>query len=149
MFIFLIIFEFCPYSGRKVNSLLGHIAILTMVTDKNSESYMNFSIIKDGPYEFVLDLVDDSVIVIAVVEGGMIQKHGGIKAGDRLISVNEYSFAGQSLELVVDHLESLMNNQTTESLKFQIQRGANIGSGCQGFKQILEANEEDDEVTSL
>lgn len=118
------------------------------VNDCINESLMDFSIDKNGPYEFVIDLIDESIIVIAVVEGGIIQKHGGIKAGDELISVNDFNFTGKPLESVVDYLESLMENETMEFLEFRVKRVDNLTSNSEGFEKIIEADE-DDEVTSL
>lgn len=37
---------------------------------------LNFRLIKDGPYEFVLDLINEKFIVIAVIEGGILHKNG-------------------------------------------------------------------------
>ena len=42
----------------------------------NNGSDMYFTVIKNGPYEIVLDSIEGSVYVVAVVEGGIIHKHG-------------------------------------------------------------------------
>ncbi len=33
-------------------------------------------ILKNAPYELILDLLDGKILVIAVIEGGMIHEHG-------------------------------------------------------------------------
>ncbi len=33
-------------------------------------------ILKNGPYEFILDSINGKIIVMAIIEGGIIHEHG-------------------------------------------------------------------------
>ena len=42
----------------------------------NTESILKYKIKKDGPYEFVLDVVDGKLLIVDIFPGGIIERHG-------------------------------------------------------------------------
>lgn len=124
-----------------------------MVTKDNieiKESQFSYTIIKDGPLEFALDSIDGKIIVIAVLEEGIIQKHGGIQAGDQLSSVNNIDFRDKSLEYVVEQLELLMDDKSVDILNVIVNRIRSLNETYY-INKIMECdeNQENVEITSL
>lgn len=117
----------------------------------SKETAKYFTIRKTGPYEIVLDSIEDSVYVIAVVEGGIVHKHGGIKAGDKIVSLNQHQLTGLSMEHVVETMEKLMDDESVELLEFSIIRDNGLFETyiCPDFSKITEEDEEFEEITSL
>lgn len=74
---------------------------------------ITFKLVKDGPFEFALDEQSNKIIIIDILDGGIISKHGGFKIGDQLRLVNGEELNGKQLEDVVDLLEKLMEDQTS------------------------------------
>lgn len=109
---------------------------------------MYFTIKKSGPFEIVLDSIEGSVYVIAVVEGGIVHKHGGIRAGDKIVSLNQYQFTGLPLEHVVLTMEKLMDDEKVELLDFSIVRDSGLFEThiCPEFSKIAEEDEEIEEM---
>lgn len=109
---------------------------------------MYFTIKKSGPYEIVLDSIEGSVYVIAVVEGGIVHKHGGIRAGDKIVSLNQYQLTGLPLEHVVLTMEKLMDDESVELLDFSIVRDIGLFETrvCPEFSKIAEEEEEIEEM---
>lgn len=66
---------------------------------------------KDGPYEFVLEELEEKIIITAILEDGIIFKHGGIKVGDELIDINGLKLKGCSILNCVDILEMEISNK--------------------------------------
>lgn len=74
---------------------------------------ITFKLVKDGPFEFALDEQSNKIIIIDILDGGIISKHGGFKIGDQLRLVNGEELNGKQLEDVVDLLEKLMEDKLT------------------------------------
>ena len=76
-------------------------------------SLIGFKVVKDGPYEFVLDVVDDEIVIIGILDGGIIDKHGGFKIGDQLVSVNGTYLNGLQFLNSINRLEELMEDDVS------------------------------------
>lgn len=79
-------------------------------TQRVYRSLIGFKVVKDGPYEFVLDVVDDEIVIIGILDGGIIDKHGGFKIGDQLVSVNGTYLNGLQFLNAINRLEELMED---------------------------------------
>jgi hypothetical protein len=68
---------------------------------------------KDGPYEFLLDIVDNSIRVLEIFQGGIIWKHGGLRQGDNLLAVNDMSLEPEHFREAIDKLEYAMEDKSS------------------------------------
>lgn len=95
---------------------------------------MNIKNWKDGPYEFMLDVIDSKIIVTGILEGGIIHKHGlylfeisdhigwyymgilligGVKVGDELIEINGMRLEASRFKESLKRLEDAMEDNTS------------------------------------
>lgn len=114
-------------------------------------SLLKFKIKKDGPYEFVLEDIEDKIIITGIFEGGIIYKHGGPKIGDELLDVNGVMLKGKTLSECVDILEEEIQDSNKNYVEFTIYRdpSSRIKEMITETRETYIGEELEEEVTSL
>jgi len=100
---------------------------------KPNEIIKRYKLIKDGPFEFIIDIIDGDLVVTEIFEGGIVHRHGGIKVGDKLLATNGESLVGMDLDEIQIIFERAMKHQS-DVIEIVVAR--NI-------------SEDDEEITSL
>jgi hypothetical protein len=72
-----------------------------------------FRIKKDGPYEFALDVIDNQLIIVEILPGGIIDRHGGLLIYDELKELNGVKFDPYNFYECIHLLESALDDATT------------------------------------
>lgn len=67
---------------------------------------------KDGPYEFALDVVDNRLIVIDIFPGGIIHRHGGVLVDDELLELDGVKLNPDDFYDCVHKLEIVLEDKT-------------------------------------
>ncbi|RNA00756.1 hypothetical protein BpHYR1_024812 [Brachionus plicatilis] len=117
-----------------------------------NNQFLKFKIKKDGPYEFVLEEIGDKILITAILEGGIIFKHGGLKVGDELFDINGIRLKGCSILNCVDILEMEISNKNKNFIELSIFRENSVSQKEMNFeksKSPVNEQELDEEVTSL
>lgn len=88
--------------------------VMNINNKNNSENRIikRFKILKDGPFEFVLDIVDGNLVVMEIFDGGIIQRHGGVKVGDYLMAANGLKLSGKTFDEAQLRLEKAMEDDS-------------------------------------
>ena len=60
----------------------------------------------------MLDIVDNNIRVLAIFQGGIIWKHGGLRPGDNLLAVNEISLEPEHFGEAINKLEAVMEDKS-------------------------------------
>jgi hypothetical protein len=103
----------------KVTRLIDLYFFSTKLSRSHSQSsimsgmkLMNQIFGKDGPFEFVLDIINSELVVMEIFEGGIIHKHGGVKVGDVLLVANNLKLNGRTFPECQLRLEKAMEDES-------------------------------------